>query len=149
MSTSGEEGGGGTYGGEYEDEGGCVVRGRAGGVDHGKDVGGDPVEIRNSLRLTTEQIGARVGLTLLKVLIKWRKKTIRYYTRSITLHIKVQVQYVHIIIYCGLCYKLKIHTTLFDKLKMVTSTQVAKSIHHTLTTFQAQMYIHILILLCS
>ena len=74
MSTSGEEGGGGTYGGEYEDEGGCVVRGRAGGVDHGKDVGGDPVEIRNSLRLTTEQIGARVGLTLLKVLIKWRKK---------------------------------------------------------------------------
>ena len=67
-------GGGGAYRGEYEDKGGCVVRGRARGVDHGKDVGGDPVEVRDSLRLTAKQIGARVGLALLKVLIKWGKK---------------------------------------------------------------------------
>ena len=74
VSTSSEVGGGGTYRGEYEDEGRCIVRGRAGGVDHGKDMGGDPVEVRDSMQLTAEQIGARVGLTLLKVLIKWKKK---------------------------------------------------------------------------
>ena len=61
---------GATHRGEHKDQRGSIVRGRARGVDHGKDMGGDPVEVRDSMWLPVEQVRAGVRFTLLKVLTK-------------------------------------------------------------------------------
>ena len=58
------------YRSEHEDKVRSVVRLRARAVDNGKDVGRDPVEVRDTLWFSVEQVGTRVRLALLEVLIE-------------------------------------------------------------------------------